>query len=74
MVNLFNDPHGNFSASKMWTNIAYGVATYIVLTKSTGTNWELLLVYLAVVGGSEVAKKFLNMKYGNRNQPDRNSG
>lgn len=72
MASLFNDPQGNFSASKMWTNIAYAVSTYIVLTKSTGANWELLLVYLAAVGGSEVAKKFLNMKYGNHNQSDRN--
>ena len=61
----FNDPHGRFSASKFWTQVAYATATYVVIQHASGTNWELLLVYIATVGGSEVAKKFLNMRYGN---------
>ena len=66
MINpLFSDPHGKFSASKFWTNVAYATATYVVIANANATNWELLLVYVATVGGSEVAKKFLNMRYGN---------
>jgi hypothetical protein len=68
-MKLFLDPNGNFSASKMWTNIAYAVATYLVIMHVNSENWELLLVYVATVGGSEVAKKFLNMRYGNSNTP-----
>ena len=65
---LCSDPHGNFSMSKFWTNIAYGVATYVVIKYANTTNWELLLVYMATVGGSEVAKKFLTMRYGGNNE------
>ena len=61
---LFCDPSGNFSASKFWTNVAYATATYVVIMNANATNWELLLVYVATVGGSEVAKKFLSMRYG----------
>jgi len=65
MINaLCRDPHGRFSASKFWTNVAYATATYVVIANANATNWELLLVYVATVGGSEVAKKFLNMRYG----------
>jgi len=64
---LFQDPHGKFSASKFWTNVAYATATYVVIANANSTNWELLLVYVATVGGSEVAKKWLSMRYGNGN-------
>ena len=58
-----NSATGKSSSSKIWTNIAYAVATYIVLTMQTVT-WEILLVYMAVVGGSEIAKRVLTLKYG----------
>lgn len=61
---MWRDPNGNFSTSKFWTNVAYAVATYVVLRYASATNWEILLVYLSIVGGSEVGKKFLSMKYG----------
>ena len=64
---LFRDPTGKFSTSKFWTNVAYATATYVVIMNANATNWELLLVYVATVGGSEVAKKFLNMRYGGAN-------
>lgn len=65
MKSFFRDPNGEFSVSKFWTNVAYAVATYVVVIHATATNWELLLVYMSVVGGSEVAKKFMTMRYGN---------
>jgi hypothetical protein len=64
---LFSDPHGKFSASKFWTNVAYATATYVVIANANSTNWELLLVYVATVGGSEIAKKFLSMRYNGNN-------
>jgi hypothetical protein len=39
----------------------------VVIVNANATNWELLLVYVATVGGSEVAKKFLSMRYGGAN-------
>ena len=71
-MSMFNDPHGKFSASKFWTNVAYATATYVVIQHAGAANWELLLVYVATVGGSEVAKKFLNMRYGNGNNGNAN--
>jgi hypothetical protein len=67
LMKFCQDPNGNFSASKFWTNVAYAVATYLVIMNVNSENWELLLVYVATVGGSEVAKKFLNMRYGGGN-------
>jgi hypothetical protein len=64
---LFSDPHGKFSTSKFWTNVAYATATYVVIMNANSTNWELLLVYVATVGGSEIAKKFLSMRYNGNN-------
>lgn len=64
MESLFKDPNGNFSVSKMWSNIAYVVSSYVVIVNVKDIGWELLLVYMAVVGGSEVAKKLITMKYG----------
>jgi len=64
-MNPFNDPTGKFSASKFWTQVAYATATYLVIVHVNSENWELLLVYIATVGGSEVAKKFLSMRYPN---------
>lgn len=64
---LFVDSHtGKMSSSKIWTHIAYGVATYVVIkTANDANNWEMLLVYMAVVGGSEIAKKILTIRYTN---------
>ena len=73
-MSMFNDPHGRFSASKFWTQVAYATATYVVIQHASGTNWELLLVYIATVGGSEVAKKFLNMRYGTNGKSDDSKG
>ena len=44
---------GQTSTSKLWTHVAYAVATYIVVIMQNVT-WEILLVYMAVVGGSRV--------------------
>lgn len=56
------------SASKIWMHISYGVSTYIVI-RMDNIGWEILLVYMAVVGGSEIAKKLLTMKFGGHPEP-----
>lgn len=53
-----------FSMSKTWTNVSYGVATFVVVRNADHPSWEILLVYLAVVGASEIAKRLLEAKYG----------
>ena len=62
---LWQDSHtGKPSSSKLWTHIAYSVATYVVIkTANDANNWEMLLVYMAVVGGSEIAKKILTLNH-----------
>ena len=72
-MSRFTNPQGKFSASKFWTQVAYAVATYLVIVHMNSENWELLLVYIATVGGSEVAKKFLNMRYGAGNNTGNNN-
>jgi hypothetical protein len=69
-MSLFKNPNGRFSASKMWTNIAYAVSTYVIIERAPTLDWELLLVYMAVVGGSEIAKKYLNMRVGSTTSKD----
>lgn len=63
---LITDSHtGKASASKLWTNVANCVATYVVITTANNSDsWEILLVYLAVVGSSEIAKKLIMLKAG----------
>ena len=57
---------GKPSTSKLWTHISYGTSTYIILHMEN-VSWEILLVYMAVVGGSEIAKKLLTLKFGVEN-------
>lgn len=64
MKSLVRDPQGGFSASKFWTTVAYSVATIIMITQADRVGWEILLVYMAVVGGSEVAKKLITVRWG----------
>ena len=62
---LWQDSHtGKASSSKIWTHIAYGVATYIMIVNAHDPRWEMMLVYMAVVGSSEIAKKLLTLKMG----------
>lgn len=64
MKNLFRDPKGDFSASKFWTTVAYSTATGIMIAQADRVGWEMLLAYMAVVGGSEVAKKLITVRWG----------
>lgn len=56
--------NGALSTSKVWRHIAFGVASYAMIVNAKGIDWELLLVYMAVVSGSEIAKLALTQKTG----------
>lgn len=62
---MWTDKTGKFSAAKFWTMIAYGIGTYIVVrvTEQDKMTADMLLVYLATIGSSEIAKKYLTMKH-----------
>ena len=57
-------PDGRFNISKFWMNIAYLVSTWIMvqMTLRDKMSYELMLVYLGVVGSAEVAKKMIELK------------
>lgn len=60
---LWTTSSGRPSASKVWKNIAYGVATFVVIRNANTIAWDLLLVYLGVVGGSELATRVIESKF-----------
>lgn len=63
---FITDPMGAFSVSKFWTNIAYLVTTIIVIVNYKQFDYAMLLAYTGVIGGSEIAKKLLVLKYGSK--------
>lgn len=62
---------GNYSHTKIWTNIAYCSATIAFLVcsfhpdKQIGV--EIWFAYLGIVGGHNLGSKYLSMKYGTKN-------
>lgn len=66
MKQLFFDKNGNLSQSKFWSNIAFTVATFVVIKLTLDKSnllGDVFFVYLAVVSGAELGKKLLTMKY-----------
>ena len=66
---LVCDADGNLSHGKVWSNIAFGIASIIVLKLAWVDSQylgEMFLWYLVVVSGSELGKKFMTMKLGNK--------
>ncbi len=60
---LFTDPTGKLSHSKIWSNIAYGTITLIVWKQGTEGKLteEMTLIYLTIIGGAELGKKALEV-------------
>ncbi len=60
---------GGVDHHKVWSNVAYLTATVVfakigwLAQPSDGLAW-LFLVYLSTVGGSQIANRFLENKYG----------
>ena len=59
--------NGRVSTTKIWQNIANAAMTYKILTYNPPTiTWEYVtwnMIYLAIVGGSYIAAKWLDMKF-----------
>lgn len=59
---------GQLSHTKLWTNIAYCVATLAFLRATlfsdTQPESEIWLIYLGVVGAHNISSKILSIKYG----------
>ena len=63
---LITDPYnGGLSATKLWVNVAYFVATLIMLWYGVvyKVTPELLLIYLGVVASHAGASKWLSAKF-----------
>lgn len=63
---LITDPvTGTTSHTKLWSNIAFAAATIIVIGLAWKGNLstEMFGIYLAVVGVSTTASKYLSRKY-----------
>jgi hypothetical protein len=60
---MFTDPKGKLSQSKIWMNICNGTMTVIVWKQGTEDKLseEMALIFMAVIGGSELAKKALEI-------------
>lgn len=65
---MWRDRNGAFSASKFWATVANCVGTFVVIkvTLLGSISAELLLSYMAVVGGADVVKKGLTLHYGEK--------
>lgn len=62
---LFVSPDGKMSASKTWLNVAFTVATIIVIYMAVqGTlPFDFFIAYITIVPGTNLSSKFLSMKY-----------
>lgn len=58
---------GELSHTKLWTNIAYGMATWVIYTQANKgvLTVDMMLVYLAVVGAHGTASKWISLRYSN---------
>lgn len=62
---LITNQDGNISHGKVWSNIAFATATFVVVKLAMYNSQyigEVFLWYLVVVSGSELGKKFMTMK------------
>jgi hypothetical protein len=56
---FFTDIGGNFSTTRLWTNICYATCTYIMIYNINNLDWTLMLAYAGIVSGADIAKKVL---------------
>lgn len=72
-LELFTGDNGKLATTKIWTNVAYSFMTYKIYELTPQIiSWEyvvLFALYGAIVGGSYIAAKFLDMKFSGE-QPD----
>lgn len=64
IIQLFSEADGSLSHTKTWSNVAHGVATWIMvnLTINSKLTEDYLLWYLAIVAGHTSVSKFLSLR------------
>lgn len=64
---LVRDESGNLSPTKIGTLVGQWLSVKLILENGAAiiANWDSLLVLFSVLIAPELAKKMLNMKYGN---------
>lgn len=70
---MFCDPDGKLSHGKIWSNIAFAIASFVVVKLALVDSphlSEIFLWYLVIVSGSELGKKFMTMKLGAKEHND----
>ncbi len=60
---IVDDTTGNYSHTKIWTHICYGVALVKFYT-TPDIPVEIWLIVLGIVGSQNVLSKWVTMKYG----------
>lgn len=66
MIALNTGDNGRISHTKVWSNLAYSVSTWIVvqLTLDGNMSPEYFLIYLGIVASHSAASKWINNKLG----------
>jgi hypothetical protein len=64
IVGLVEDEKGRFSHSKFWSNIAYGITSWVIikLTLTGDITVEYFLAYLVTAGGHSAIAKYINAR------------
>lgn len=69
---ITNTITGEVSTAKVWRQIAYAVATWVIIINANGISWELLIAYLSIVAGSELGQKIVEAKFYGRGENNHN--
>ncbi len=75
---LYTNPAtGRVSHSKVWSNIAYVVATFVIILLAVRDKLtaDMFLIYLGGTSGTNLLSKGISLKYtGGKGAPDASSG
>jgi hypothetical protein len=56
---FFSDSTGDFSMTRFWTSVCFATCTWAIIHKVDTLDWTMLLVYAGIVGGVDIAKKWI---------------
>ena len=56
---FFSDSNGDFSMTRFWTSVCFATCTWVIIHNVDKLDWATLVAYAGVVGGVDVAKKWI---------------
>lgn len=56
---FFSDLQGQFSMTRFWTSVCFATCTWAIIYNVDRLDWTLLMAYAGIVGGVDVAKKWI---------------